>query len=99
MQRTGVILAVVVTLFALALPALASGPEWPTPGPPPHGHMLLLANGQCVDLAASQVVPRNAQHAHLHVGAAGDAQELAGHAIVPAIAWDNCADFMADLAD
>lgn len=98
MQRTGVVIAAVVMLFALALPAFGAGPEWPQSGPPPHGHMLLLESGQCVDLAANQVVPRNAQHSHLHVGEAGDAQELAGHAVIPAIAWVDCADFLADLS-
>ena len=99
MHRTGVIMAAIVMLFALAVPAFGAGPEWPQPGPPPHGHMLLLQNGTCVDLASNQIVPRNAQHSHLHVGQAGDAQEIADHSVIPAIAWENCADFLTDLTN
>ena len=96
MQRTGVIIATFVILAALAVPALGVGPDWPTAGPPPHGHMLVLANGACIDLGANQVLPRNAQHEHLHVGDAGDAQQRAGHSIIPAIQWANCEAFLAD---
>jgi hypothetical protein len=99
MKRTGVIISALVMMVALALPAIAAGPDWPSGGPAPHAHMLILASGDCVDLAANQVAPINAQHAHLHRGAAGAAQSLAGHSIIPTApitAWADCAAFLAD---
>ena len=99
MQRTSVIIAAFVILAALAVPALGVGPDWPSAGPPPHGHMLVLDSGACVDLAANQILPRNAHHEHAHVGDAGGALRDAGHSVVPAIRWANCEAFLADLAD
>ena len=91
MRRTGVVISAFVIFAALALPALAVGPDWPVGPPPPHGHLLIVGDGQCVELAAGQVVPRNAQHEHLHIGDARDAQILAGHSVIPTLAFPNCA--------
>lgn len=97
MKRTGVVISAIVMLVALALPASGVGPEWPVgPGnPPPHGHLLVLASGQCIELGANQVLPRNAHHSHLHVGQAGDAQERAGNTIYPTLRYANCAAYAA----
>ena len=94
MRRTTVIIGAILMMAAMALPAIGAGPGWPTGPPPPHGHMLVLASGQCIDLAANQVVPRNAQHDNLHRGAANTAQVLAGHTVIPAAPagpYANCA--------
>ena len=91
MRRTTVIIGAILMMAAMALPAVGAGPDWPAPPPLPHAHMLVLASGQCIDLAANQVLPRNSQHAHMHVGTAGDALELAGHGIIPAAPGVNCA--------
>ena len=99
MQRAGVTIAAFLLFAGLSVPAFGVGRDWPSSGPPPHGHMLVLENGDCIDLAANQVLPRNAQHEHLHVGDANAAQRLAGHVIVPAIRWADCAAYLADPAN
>ena len=60
---------------------------------PPHGHMLVqgvegtpeaFTYRKCVDLAAGQALPLNAQHEHLHTGTAGEALfAYAGHVAFP----------------
>ena len=60
--------------------------------------MLVLSSGACIDLAANQVLPRNAQHEHLHVGDAGAAQQLAGNRILPTLVFANCAEYLASLS-
>ena len=63
--------------------------------PAPHGHLLVTGSGQCIELGANQVLPRNAHHSHLHVGQAGDAQDRAGNAIYPTLQYDDCATYAA----
>jgi hypothetical protein len=62
MRRTGVIVSIIVMLVALALPALAAGPSWSGE----HSHVL-KRDGQCVELASGQFVPRHAHHESLHL--------------------------------
>ena len=97
---------------ALAAPASAQEPELE-----PHPHMLVLgleldASGEpvgfrkCVDLAAGQALPLNAQHQHVHFGTAGEHLFTnAGHAVVPGapfpapfeepVPWSNCDELIA----
>ncbi len=51
----------------------------------------------CIDLASSQVIPRNAHHEHLHTGQAGVAQFGAGNLVVPTVlsGFANCAELEA----
>jgi hypothetical protein len=98
-----------VMMVALALPSLAQqrGPDWPTDGPPPHGHMLVLdvqvvdeepvGFAKCIDLANNQVIPRNAHHEHQHVGTAGAAHFQSGDWVVPTVlsGFANCAELEA----
>jgi hypothetical protein len=78
---------------------------------PQHSHMLLLdatidfsgaepqvTYSKCVDLASNQALRLNAHHEHLHFGRAGEAQQAAGHVIVPTapafgLPWADCEQF------
>jgi hypothetical protein len=79
---------------------------------PPHPHVLVLGleldeQGEpvgfrkCVDLAANQPLPLNAQHQHVHFGPAGEALFThAGHVVVPTapfpgIPWTDCESLIA----
>jgi hypothetical protein len=79
---------------------------------PPHPHVLVLGleldeQGEpvgfrkCVDLAANQPLPLNAQHQHVHFGPAGEALFAhAGHVVVPTapfpgIPWTDCESLIA----
>lgn len=78
---------------------------------PPHPHVLVLGlefdeQGEpsirkCVDLAANQALPLNAQHEHVHFGHAGEALFThAGHVVVPTapfpgVPWTNCESLIA----
>ena len=96
---------------AAALAAPASAQEFE-----PHPHMLVLgieldASGEpvgfrkCVDLAAGEALPLNAQHQHVHFGTAGVMLfEKAGNVAVPGapfpapfeepVPWSNCEELI-----
>lgn len=100
--------AALLALSTTAVPGIAD--EVPG-GPPPHGHLFVqrpviefVADGpqgpgvyatgfrRCTDLPA---VPLTAHHASLHTGAAGEALQRAGHAVLPAAPltpWSSCAE-------
>jgi len=93
--KIAVALGFVFGLFAV--PALSQ--EFPK-----HPHMLVLGleldeDGEpvgfrkCIDLAANQALPLNAQHQHVHFGTAGEALfERAGHTVVPAAPFPDPED-------
>jgi hypothetical protein len=105
------ILVIVLSLMAMATPALAQEPAFE-----PHPHMLVLGveldeSGEpvgfrkCVDLAANEALPLNAQHQHVHFGTAGEHLFTnAGHVVVPgapfpepfeeAVPWSNCEELI-----
>ena len=104
------ILVCVLSLMAMATPALAQEPEFE-----PHPHMLVLGLEldaseepvgfrKCVDLAANEALPLNAQHQHVHFGTAGEHLFTnAGHAVVPGapfpepeepLPWSNCEELI-----
>jgi hypothetical protein len=110
-KRLGLfILVLAVGIIALVLPA--SGQEFDQ-----HPHMLVLgvefdefgepvAFRKCVDLAANQPLPLNAQHQHVHFGTAGEKLfEEAGNVAVPGapfpapfddpVPWSNCEELIA----
>jgi hypothetical protein len=93
-----------ILLGSSAIPASAQLPE--------HPHVLVLGleldeQGQpvgfhkCVDLAANQALPLNAQHEHVHFGPAGQALFThAGHVVVPTapfpeVPWTDCESLIA----
>ena len=96
---------------ALSL-ALAASTASAQAGPPPlHGHMLVLGIEwvadepvgfrHCVDLANNQKLPLHVHHAHLHRGAAGEAQFQAGNLVVPTAPltpWADCAALEAEFS-
>ena len=103
-----VVVALGFVFGLLAVPALSQ--EFPE-----HPHLLVLGleldeDGEpvgfrkCIDLAANQALPLNAQHQHVHFGTAGEALfERAGHAVVPAapfpdpedpVPWSNCEELI-----
>lgn len=110
MRRLSVlILAVGLVMVALPAPGQDEFEE--------HPHMLVLgleldSEGEpigfrkCVDLAANQALPLNAQHEHMHFGRAGQALfENAGNVVVPGapfpapfgepVPWSNCDELIA----
>jgi hypothetical protein len=108
-KALNVAVALVFLLGLLAVPALSQ--EFPE-----HPHVLVLGveldeQGEpvgfrkCIDLAANQALPLNAQHQHVHFGTAGEALfEKAGHVVVPAapfpdpeepVPWSNCEELIA----
>ena len=105
-MRTAVALVLTIGLLLglSAVPVLAQLP--------PHPHVLVLGleldeQGQpigfhkCVDLAANQPLPLNAQHQHVHFGHAGEVLFThAGHVVVPTapfpgVPWTNCESLIA----
>lgn len=97
-------LAVALLLGLTAAPAAAQLPE--------HPHVLVLGvefdeHGEpvgfrkCIDLAANQALPLNAQHQHVHFGKAGEALfGRAGHVIAPTapfpgVPWTDCETLIA----
>jgi hypothetical protein len=59
----------------------------------------------CVDLAAGEALPLNAQHEHMHFGTAGfNLFTKAGHVVIPgapfpepfedAVPWSNCEELI-----
>lgn len=101
--------AALLALSTTAVPGIAD--EVPDGPPPSHGHLFVqrpviefVADGpqgpgvyatgfrRCTDLPA---VPLTAHHASLHTGAAGEALQRAGHAVLPAAPltpWASCAE-------
>ena len=97
-------LTVGLLLGLSAVPASAQLPE--------HPHVLVLGlelgeNGEplgirkCVDLAANEALPLNAQHQHVHFGTAGQALFThAGHVVIPTapfpeVPWTDCESLIA----
>lgn len=101
-------LVLVLAFFVLAAVAVGvSQAELPE-----HPHALVLgmqfnADGapigwrKCIDLAANQALPLNAQHEHMHFGTAGEAlftragNGVAPTAPFPGVPWADC-DGLAD---
>jgi hypothetical protein len=106
-----------LSVFVLALGLMVMvTPAQAQPEFDPHPHMLILGLeldefgepvgfAKCVDLAAGQALPNNAQHDHLHVGTAGfNLFTKAGHVVVPGapfpepfddpLPWSNCEELI-----
>lgn len=109
-------LSILVLLLVLGLVLIAN----PAPGEQTtleeHPHALVLGvvfDGEenpisyrrCIDLAANQALPLNAQHQHMHFGTAGEKLFTnAGNVVVPmapfpepfgeAVPWSNCEELI-----
>ncbi len=109
MRRRQLALVIALGLLVVAAPAPAQDFE-------EHPHMLVIGLEvdefgepigfrKCVDLAANQALPLNAQHQHMHFGTAGEMLfTKASHAVVPAapfpepffeaVPWSNCEELI-----
>ena len=97
---------------ALGVSILATAATADDHGLPEHPHVLVLglefdeatetplSFKKCIDLAANQALPLNAQHQHMHFGTAGEALFVhAGHGVAPTapfpgVPWANCEDLI-----